>query len=230
MMMTIKHTPQGWRLSRSCLTFPTYTGAIAYFAASDPEGAAAMLAAMKCEACGKPRSLEPETVGSTFMLTCKSCRSYPSTAAGAADHLGKVAKKAHVVHELSRPEWIESTRKEVKRFGLKTTGVQSLDDELRLPHAPKYEPYSMRIVIAQADAPTDCSVCGEPLNGEFVDGVMAYAGWGYQHPECHKTHGIGLGHGRGHLYLKEADGSYRKAKPAVVAEPAPEPEGGSDGI
>lgn len=225
-MITIRHTAKGWRLSSSCLAFPNYEGAIAYVTALDPDGAAEMLAALRCEACGKARSVEPENVGSTFLLTCKSCRSYPSTAAGASDHLGKVAKKTHVVHELSRPEWIEATRKEVKRFGLKTTGIESLDAEMRLPHAPKHEPYSMRIVIAQADAPTDCSVCGEPLNGSFVDGVMAYAGWGYQHPECHKDHGIGLGHGRGHLYVKEPDGSYRKAQPVAVAEP----EGGSDGV
>jgi hypothetical protein len=145
------------------------------------------------------------------MLCCQACIAIPSTATGPADHLVKRQKRAHVVHELSRREWLESTRREAKRFGLKTTGVLAVDEALCLPEAPKRELYPVRMSVSPGDAPTDCSVCGEPLNGEFVDGVMRHAGWGYLHPSCHKAEGIGLGTGRGHLYLRMEDGSYRRA-------------------
>jgi hypothetical protein len=218
-MITIKHVPcKGWKLSASCLTFGCWGDAVNYLAALDPAGAEAMLAALKCEACGSSREVLPEPVGDTFLLSCKKCRACPATAAGAADHLVKVAKKAHVVHELSRREWIESTRREAKKFGLKSTGVLSVDEALCLPEAPKRELYPVRIVVPTGNAPTDCSVCGEPLNGEFVDGVMRHSGWGYLHPECHKTDGIGLGVGRGHFYVKQEDGSYRKAAHPVQRE------------
>ena len=50
--------------------------------------------------------------------------------------------------------------------------------------------------------PTKCDLCGEPLEKKFIDGKTTSGPWGMLCEDCHETHGVGLGLGRGQMYEK----------------------------
>lgn len=46
-----------------------------------------------------------------------------------------------------------------------------------------------------------CDVCGKDISREpFVDGKMFVGGWAMMCLDCHDSHGMGLGLGRGQAY------------------------------
>lgn len=63
----------------------------------------------------------------------------------------------------------------------------------------------------------DCQVCKEPITTTFVDGATPM-GWAILCPACHKTHGHGLGTGKGQQYVKLDDGRWLKMEPAKPAD------------
>ena len=215
-MFTLRHTGgKGWEVYRdgapwTCSYVEDFDDAVEVLSWWHPAAVAPTLAAMKCEVCSSTKGVRPEAVGATFLLICHKCRAVPSTAVGNPDRLAKVSKHSHVVNELTREQWTEMTRREVRKFNLKSTGSLAVDELLRLPEAPKREAYPMARTIARSEAPETCQVCEVPLAVEFVDGVVKHCGWGYLCVACHKTHGIGLGTGRGQLYGLKEDGDFHR--------------------
>jgi hypothetical protein len=59
------------------------------------------------------------------------------------------------------------------------------------------------------DPPARCDVDQKPITTVFVDAATRQ-GWGILCPGCHKTHGCGLGTGKGQEYTKQPDGRWRK--------------------
>jgi hypothetical protein len=240
-MPLITHTLTGWKVFEprtrfdekgqevkfeapvSPLRFCSVDEAVAYFAAVHP----GVVIELKCEACGSGQGVEPETVGDSYLLTCKRCRACPSTYSPPSEaELGKPCKKPRVIHEVSREEFLALTRKELRQFGLKLTGCDSVDRKLRLPHAPK-KPRPVEKVIAKSDAPEECQVCGEPVGDSFVDGVVRGAGWAYLCPKCHKRCGIGLGPGKGQLYVLDGDRYHTPCETSTSDSCTPSPAGSS---
>jgi hypothetical protein len=53
--------------------------------------------------------------------------------------------------------------------------------------------------------PEKCDIKGCPLEGQpFVDGKTQMGPWGIMCRPCHRSHGVGLGLGRGQLYDKNS--------------------------
>jgi len=48
----------------------------------------------------------------------------------------------------------------------------------------------------------------QPIEDEFVDGLMQFGIWVVMTPESHKDIGVGLGTGRGQRYRKQPDGRF----------------------
>jgi hypothetical protein len=223
-MAFLTHHPAGWRIEESvssrdekgnevkrkvlvsACNFISVEEALAYARVVFP----AVTVDLKCDACGSSRDVQPEPVGTSFMLTCKRCRAVPGTYSPPSDaEAGKPCKKPRVNNELNRDQWLAATRAELRRFDMETTGVPSLDQALRLPKAPKHQP-PVPAVIAQSEAPEECQVCGGPVTDRFVVGVVKGAGWAYLCEPCHRRDGIGLGTGRGRLYAAVAGGDFHK--------------------
>lgn len=53
--------------------------------------------------------------------------------------------------------------------------------------------------------PTDCNTCGDIIMDEFVDGKTKTGPWAIMCPTCHKTHGVGLGTGKGQRYKQQGE-------------------------
>jgi hypothetical protein len=53
--------------------------------------------------------------------------------------------------------------------------------------------------------PTKCDNCNRPITHQFVDGKTKYGPWGILCMTCHEVVGVGLGIGKGQMYLKEGD-------------------------
>lgn len=53
--------------------------------------------------------------------------------------------------------------------------------------------------------PTQCEVCDCSLIrcGEFIDGKTKMGPWAMMCPGCHKSHGCGLGTGKGQKYERQ---------------------------
>lgn len=51
--------------------------------------------------------------------------------------------------------------------------------------------------------PTHCDVCHRELRKEFIDGKTTMGPWAIMCSRCHKSHGVGLGTGRGQKYSLE---------------------------
>lgn len=45
-----------------------------------------------------------------------------------------------------------------------------------------------------------CDICGAPIIDYHIDGKTQMGPWADMCPECHKTHGVGLGVGKGQKY------------------------------
>ena len=58
--------------------------------------------------------------------------------------------------------------------------------------------------------PTECEVCGEPIESKFIDGRTVHGPWAKMCVNCHQHIGVGLGIGRGQYYELMADGSWVK--------------------
>lgn len=62
------------------------------------------------------------------------------------------------------------------------------------------------------DVPFSCQVSGRKITDSFVDGVVkGTATWAIMHPEVHRVKGIGLGTGRGQLFVQR-DGAWYKVE------------------
>ena len=51
-----------------------------------------------------------------------------------------------------------------------------------------------------AKTPEKCDGCGETLEGVFIDGKTIFGPWAIMCENCHTTHGVGLGLGKGQKY------------------------------
>lgn len=51
-----------------------------------------------------------------------------------------------------------------------------------------------------AEAPARCDGCDEMLEGTFIDGKTIFGHWAIMCENCHTTHGVGLGIGKGQRY------------------------------
>lgn len=58
--------------------------------------------------------------------------------------------------------------------------------------------------------PATCDVCNAPTNGVFIDGRMRGGSWANMCETCHKSHGAGLGTGKGQKYEKGDQGFWWK--------------------
>ena len=45
-----------------------------------------------------------------------------------------------------------------------------------------------------------CQICGMEVGDTFVDGRTVHGPWAIMCEVCHKTHGVGLGTGKGQKY------------------------------
>lgn len=228
-MITLSHYPTGWRVIEQttekdakgndgkvtrfahCLSFPCHLDAIAYMAVVHPE----VTITFRCECCGKAKALEPEAVGSTFMLNCAGCRSVPATYSPPSDaEIGKPMKKPRPGLKETHHDFLAQTLREVRHFEMQTTGHPPLDRELKLPWAPKEDNrFAMQdVTLDPDDVPDECQVCNEPVTDALVDGVIRGAGWAFMCPKCHKELGIGLGTGMGQLYEKQDDGLFHRTQ------------------
>jgi len=52
------------------------------------------------------------------------------------------------------------------------------------------------------DTPDKCDVCGAKLGTVFVDGKVKFGSWGIMCFTCHRSHGVGLGTGKGQKYKR----------------------------
>lgn len=91
----------------------------------------------------------------------------------------------------------------------KSTGSEHLDKMLKLPNQPRVQP-AMITTIELEDAPKNCDLCEAAITDKFVDGAIKNGPWGVMCPQCHKKDGIGLGTGRGQLYVLQANAIYLK--------------------
>jgi hypothetical protein len=69
----------------------------------------------------------------------------------------------------------------------------------------------------QGNPPENCQLCQTKIDNAFVDGkvvVGGHSGWVIMCPICALTNGVGLGLGKGQLYIKTAtlDGKFVRAK------------------
>jgi hypothetical protein len=51
---------------------------------------------------------------------------------------------------------------------------------------------------------------GQPLGDEFIDGKTKMGPWALMTPARWRTHGVGLGTGKGQWYRKQPDGKWLK--------------------
>ncbi len=53
--------------------------------------------------------------------------------------------------------------------------------------------------------PSNCDICGAEITDIFIDGATRMGPWGCLCEECHKSHGKGLGIGRGQKFQKQGN-------------------------
>lgn len=53
--------------------------------------------------------------------------------------------------------------------------------------------------------PDTCDLCQTPIEEVFVDGKTIHGPWGIMCPVCALSEGVGLGEGRGQLYIKAGE-------------------------
>lgn len=56
--------------------------------------------------------------------------------------------------------------------------------------------------------PKACDICTKPIKDTFIDGATRMGPWGILCPSCHKSHGVGLGIGKGQKYVKQSSGPF----------------------
>jgi hypothetical protein len=66
--------------------------------------------------------------------------------------------------------------------------------------------------VKYTNPPTNCDICQAVITETFVDGKTTSGPWGNLCVPCHKKHGIGLGTGKGQLYVKADDGTFLKTQ------------------
>jgi len=52
------------------------------------------------------------------------------------------------------------------------------------------------------DPPTNCDLCLTEIEDKFVDGKVKQGPWAFMCPFCALAHGVGLGEGKGQLYIQ----------------------------
>jgi hypothetical protein len=55
-----------------------------------------------------------------------------------------------------------------------------------------------------------CDICTKPIAVGFVDGRTRMGPWACMCLMCHRSHGVGLGTGKGQQYQRNADGKFEK--------------------
>lgn len=55
-----------------------------------------------------------------------------------------------------------------------------------------------------------CGFCGKEITGILVDGKTRQSPWATMCPKCFEENGIGLGLGKGQMYMKKEDGFFYK--------------------
>lgn len=59
--------------------------------------------------------------------------------------------------------------------------------------------------------PTTCDLCQVRFDKVFIDGrIRFYNSWAMLCPDCHSEHGVGLGMGRGQLYVREESNWFKQ--------------------
>jgi hypothetical protein len=62
-----------------------------------------------------------------------------------------------------------------------------------------------------AGTPDECDFCHQAIINHFIDGATRMGPWAIMCPNCHASHGRGLGTGRGQKYqLDPASGHFYK--------------------
>lgn len=56
----------------------------------------------------------------------------------------------------------------------------------------------------------ECDICHTPITIEFIDGATKFGPWANMCPKCHKSHGRGVGTGKGQHYRKDETGRFEK--------------------
>lgn len=66
-------------------------------------------------------------------------------------------------------------------------------------------------VLWRGDVPDACDVCGKALHGNhFIDGRTRQGPWAIMDLNCARVHGTGLGLGKGQMFQRQEDGSWKK--------------------
>lgn len=53
---------------------------------------------------------------------------------------------------------------------------------------------------------------GKPITSTFIDGRTIYGPWALMAPESHTTYGVGMGLGKGQMFMKKTDGRWVKVR------------------
>ena len=56
----------------------------------------------------------------------------------------------------------------------------------------------------------NCDLCDQPITDNFVDGRTRMGPWACMCMQCHRKNGVGLGLGKGQLFVIQPDGTYKK--------------------
>lgn len=62
------------------------------------------------------------------------------------------------------------------------------------------------------DVPIVCDICRQRIENTFVDGATMNGPWANMDLRCLRTHGRGLGRGRGQMYRRQEDGRWLKVE------------------
>ncbi len=58
-----------------------------------------------------------------------------------------------------------------------------------------------------------CDLCSNPIDKTFVDGSVAgFGSWAIMCSNCHHSHGVGLGTGKGQKYERQSDERWLKTE------------------
>lgn len=58
--------------------------------------------------------------------------------------------------------------------------------------------------------PEKCDICERPIKKEFIDGATMQGPWAIMCSMCHRMYGLGIGTGKGQLFQKQKDSSFKK--------------------
>jgi hypothetical protein len=86
-------------------------------------------------------------------------------------------------------------------------------------------PATTKTLVWNGSAINKCDLCKRPIANEFVDGATRMGPWGILCPTCHRTHGQGIGIGKGQRYIRNHNtGQFVKVDEAKAPDTRPPKE------